>query len=319
MKTKMVVRGVIGLSLFALGFMVALFSIRWIDGNPNNKLDTETTAINSSLQVQMNWLNEAGVVGEREKVDEEGVIICKVTVLLPSIHKTIKMNISEIEYKVLQEEDLVKIHYVYQDEKLLFAQFIRDGKGRIQIEDDRPVVVLDAGHGGFDDGEGSNAYGLEKEFTLAITLKQRELLKESGIRVILTRETDEFVTLYDRCAISNYVDADVFISNHINKFDGETSGIEVLYNLIGDEILAKDLADDLSKQGLDVFKVETRTDERLPGLDYYFVHEYNHSMSYIVEYGYSDSEKDAPIINRDWEAMAQSVCSTLKSYLLEEK
>ncbi len=75
------------------------------------------------------------------------------------------------------------------------------------------------------------------------------------------------------------------------------------------------LAEGISQIGLEIRNVQTKRDERLPSLDHYFVHEYNRSQSsYIIEYGFADSEKDALIIQEHWEDMAKSVSDTILTY-----
>ncbi|SHJ11377.1 N-acetylmuramoyl-L-alanine amidase [Dethiosulfatibacter aminovorans DSM 17477] len=254
------------------------------------------------------WINEEGIVsGTNETGAGEDETAYTVDIELQSISETVKLDISIIEYKILRRGDPVMVHYVYDTEKdeILYVQFIRDEKGRLELGLTRPVVVLDAGHGGFDDGEGSNGLWLEKELNLKITLLMKKLLEEGGIRVVLTRSKDEYVTLYDRCELSNYIEADMFISNHINKYNGWLSGIDILYSMKADESFAYDMADTISKAGLEVRSVHFRRDTDHPELDYYFVHHNNDSESYIVEYGYADNEHDAIIINENWEEMAE--------------
>ena len=86
----------------------------------------------------------------------------------------------------------------------------------IQAHGLRPLVwVLDAGHGGRDNGcEGIKS--LEKDINLEITKELAKLLKSSkpGIRLILTREKDEFLSLEQRCNIANQANADLFVSIH---------------------------------------------------------------------------------------------------------
>ena len=63
--------------------------------------------------------------------------------------------------------------------------------------------------------------GVEKDIALALSLQLRDLLKKkSGIKVFLTRETDEFVTLADRTKMANERNADLFISIHVNAMPG---------------------------------------------------------------------------------------------------
>ena len=89
-------------------------------------------------------------------------------------------------------------------------------------------VVLDAGHGGHDPG--AVARGLvEKEIVLDTALRAERLLKNAGARVIMTRKTDIFLELSERAAIANSSGADLFISIHANKFNGEAKGVETFW------------------------------------------------------------------------------------------
>jgi N-acetylmuramoyl-L-alanine amidase len=80
----------------------------------------------------------------------------------------------------------------------------------------RPLVVLDAGHGGRDPGALSPSDGhREKDVTLAIARAIRDELVASGrVRVALTRDDDRFLVLRDRYAIARKLGADLFISVH---------------------------------------------------------------------------------------------------------
>lgn len=82
----------------------------------------------------------------------------------------------------------------------------------------RPLVwVLDAGHGGKDQGTFLKNV-LEKDLTLNLTNRVAELIRKNkpGIKLILTRTDDTFVSLDERCQIANRNRADLFLSIHIN-------------------------------------------------------------------------------------------------------
>ncbi|KEO87309.1 N-acetylmuramoyl-L-alanine amidase [Erythrobacter sp. JL475] len=86
----------------------------------------------------------------------------------------------------------------------------------------RPLVVIDAGHGGRDPGSiGRSANGsqvTEKEIVLALALKLRDkLLEEGGIRVAMTRDDDRIIALANRPEIARQLGADLFLSIHADS------------------------------------------------------------------------------------------------------
>lgn len=81
--------------------------------------------------------------------------------------------------------------------------------------DDRPLIALDAGHGGVDPGAIGTSGIYEKEITLAMALELKKQLEKSGrYRVVLTRDSDVFVRLRDRIEIARAAKADLFVSLH---------------------------------------------------------------------------------------------------------
>ncbi len=84
----------------------------------------------------------------------------------------------------------------------------------------RKMVVIDAGHGGPDNGMtgpiGTRPWFLEKDVTLAVALKLATVLRARGVDVLMTRTTDTLIALYDRGKIANSNHGDVFISIHVN-------------------------------------------------------------------------------------------------------
>ncbi len=79
---------------------------------------------------------------------------------------------------------------------------------------EKPLIVIDAGHGGADPGA-SGARAREKTVTLAAALALKNELERTGrYRVRLTRDDDRYVDLYRRVAIARQADANLFISLH---------------------------------------------------------------------------------------------------------
>jgi len=85
---------------------------------------------------------------------------------------------------------------------------------------DRWVVIVDAGHGGVDNGMTGPIGGApkiyEKDITLAVAMKLGAVLKRQGVDVIYTRTTDTLIALDDRGRIANREGGDLFISIHVN-------------------------------------------------------------------------------------------------------
>jgi len=105
------------------------------------------------------------------------------------------------------------------------------------------TIVVDAGHGGKDGGTHLPLYGLlEKDITWDIADRLRGLLGED-FTVVMTREGDQTVALKERTEIANSVEADLFVSIHVNWLpDREARGIETYFaGATGDPFL-KELA-----------------------------------------------------------------------------
>ena len=78
------------------------------------------------------------------------------------------------------------------------------------------VVVIDAGHGGHDEGAKGPSGLNEKDLVLDIARRLSKRLEEDGVRVVLTRDEDRFLSLEERTAVANDARADLFLSIHAN-------------------------------------------------------------------------------------------------------
>ncbi len=88
----------------------------------------------------------------------------------------------------------------------------------------RPLIVIDAGHGGHDPGA-SGAGLREKTLTLGLARALRErLLRDGGVRVAMTRVDDTFLVLEERADIARRLGADLFLSIHADSA-GEKEGV----------------------------------------------------------------------------------------------
>jgi N-acetylmuramoyl-L-alanine amidase len=78
------------------------------------------------------------------------------------------------------------------------------------------TVVVDAGHGGKDNGAFRRYGGAEKNATLDVATRLASKLRESQFRVVMTRSGDVFIPLDGRASISNRQKNAIFVSVHFN-------------------------------------------------------------------------------------------------------
>jgi N-acetylmuramoyl-L-alanine amidase len=100
-------------------------------------------------------------------------------------------------------------------------------------------VVVDAGHGGPDNGMTGPIGGRnkirEKDITLAVSLELARSLRRQGVEVVMTRTTDTLIGLYDRGPIANERGGDLFVSIHVNAANmrwrrpGDARGFETYF------------------------------------------------------------------------------------------
>jgi N-acetylmuramoyl-L-alanine amidase len=97
------------------------------------------------------------------------------------------------------------------------------------------LVVIDPGHGGKDTGSQALNNGTavlnEKDINLDVALRLNEMLQSAGVRTYILRETDTTITLYDRPALANAANADLYVAIHNNSSDNKSArGVEVYYD-----------------------------------------------------------------------------------------
>ncbi len=96
--------------------------------------------------------------------------------------------------------------------------------------DSSTVVVIDAGHGGFDRGGIPGQRIAEKTMTLDVAVRLRNVLQAHGYRVVMTRDSDVFVPLPTRVAIANRYRNAIFVCIHFNSAKrAGANGIETYF------------------------------------------------------------------------------------------
>ena len=109
------------------------------------------------------------------------------------------------------------------------------------MQEEKPLVVIDTGHGGFDPGKVGIDGQLEKDINLSIAMRLKEYLEASDVNVVLTRDTDtglyqsgdshkKVADMRRRCDIINEARPDVVVSIHQNSYhQEEINGGQVFY------------------------------------------------------------------------------------------
>jgi N-acetylmuramoyl-L-alanine amidase len=97
----------------------------------------------------------------------------------------------------------------------------------------RPIIVIDAGHGGRDPGATSvSGQVVEKDLTLALARELRDdLVKRGRVRVAMTRNDDRYLTLDDRAAVARRLNAALFVSLHMDSAPNPLARGATVYSL----------------------------------------------------------------------------------------
>ena len=161
-------------------------------------------------------------------------------------------------------------------------------------------LVIDAGHGGKDNGAIGINGEKEKDFNLMISKKIKELSPQFGIDVMLSRDNDVFMSPPEKVNFANAQNADAFISIHANVKTAENasekkSGMEVCIS--GDNIKYEEskVLGSAVLQALDKnFNVNLSLLQRYIGI---WVLKANTHPAILIECGYLDNNKDMKVLN----------------------
>lgn len=94
----------------------------------------------------------------------------------------------------------------------------------------RPIIVIDAGHGGHDRGGMPGQRIPEKGYTLDVAKRLEAILRGAGYKTVMTRSSDVFIGLGERCRMANRLGNAIFVSIHFNGARNyDAYGIETYY------------------------------------------------------------------------------------------
>lgn len=193
----------------------------------------------------------------------------------------------------------------------------------------KPVVVVDAGHGGADPGKVAEDGCREKDINLAIAKKVQEKLKKADVEVIMTRDNDEMLhdagntgektrDMQIRCEIINTSRAACAVSIHQNSF-GSTSvkGAQVFYYAGSEQgqefarIMQQQLVEKLNPSNTRVCKADS---------SYYLLRKTSVPLV-IVECGFLSNPQEAALLQTEdfQDRAAGAICAGIEEFLEIQK
>ena len=197
--------------------------------------------------------------------------------------------------------------YVHESEENQ-ARAIRSVESRSQY-----VAYVDAGHGGYDSGAVANGLK-EKDLTLNIALKVKAKLEAKGIKVVMSRDNDKFLSLQDIANKANASNPDMFISIHINSAGATTSasGIETYYYKGMDQPLASDIQNKLIEY--------TGAKNRGVKWEEFFVVKNTNMPASLIECGFITNVTEANKLNSTsyQDTLASAIVDGATSYLFNQ-
>ena len=179
------------------------------------------------------------------------------------------------------------------------------------------VLVVDAGHGGKDNGAFGNGLN-EKDITLKIAEKIKDLSSQYEVNVVLTRSSDEYMSPQEKSNFANTKNANAFVSIHINSQEekqSSKSGFEVVLSarneklLPENQVLGSAILQSLNKD----FKAEQVLQQKKAGI---WVLENSTIPSALIECGYLTNAGDANLLKDDAkiELMAKNILQGVAMY-----
>lgn len=166
------------------------------------------------------------------------------------------------------------------------------------------LIVIDAGHGGSDNGATYEGR-LEKDDNLRLALALQKELENMGQNVIMTRTTDETLTLAQRSELANQNNADLFIALHRDSFPEETPWTNGVTNYVhtyaSDKsvLIAEIVLDHLVEVGVQSNKGVRRGN--------YYVLRTTEMPAMLLEVGYIINEEDNRLFDENLDEYAKAV------------
>lgn len=173
-------------------------------------------------------------------------------------------------------------------------------------------IVIDAGHGGFDNGA-SYQGRKEKDEVLRLALEVGKLLQQRGFEVYYTRTTDEYASPYEKAQMANATGADYFVSLHRNSSPNPNTynGVQTL--VYQENRVVNDIADSINSQ-LEKVGFKNLGIEERPGL---VVLRRTNMPAVLVEVGFINSDIDNQIFDENFYQIADAIATGIQQGVQE--
>lgn len=206
---------------------------------------------------------------------------------------------------------------------LVFTAFTFKAKTGSSIYHGKKItVVIDAGHGGQDAGATGTDGTLEKDLTLAIAKKVKDLNSNDAIEIVLVRDGDVYMNPQQKVGFGKSKNADLFISFHVENGPKELAdtktGMSVLFakneseNAAESKVLASAIVNEFSDNyGL---AVTAQPIQRQQGI---YILQANTCPAVLIESGFLNNQKDLAYLQTSAakETIAKNLLSAIEKYL----
>jgi N-acetylmuramoyl-L-alanine amidase len=173
-------------------------------------------------------------------------------------------------------------------------------------------VVIDAGHGGQDPGATSCTGYYEKTVNLQVAAKVGRLLRQRGLKVVMTRESDYFIELEERAATANRNGAGLFVSIHSDSMENSSKRGFTIYIARSSSWEARRaataIAREMAKTGLD--------NQGIRQADYKVLI-YTEGPAVLVELGYLSNYQEAGLLRDSafQDRLAEAIANGIAGFL----
>lgn len=184
-------------------------------------------------------------------------------------------------------------------------------------------VVIDAGHGGFDAGTtGVYTKANEADLNLAVSKKLKSIFESAGVKVVMTRETDEALgstkdsDMQARGVIICQSEVDLVLSIHMNRYIDSSVGGPQVFSYPGAEV-SKKLSEALQSRlnSLSEHKPRIAKEEN------FYILRVGNTPAVIIECGFLSNESDDKLLSKDsyQQELAATIFNGVKDFLEETK